>query len=133
MDRLTISEQTMAAFSDISVKRYEDKMIVHLSKLFAERFQELTEPLARRVVRCGIARAERYGFVQEDNVCSYIDMMFAYGRDFDTLSPWARQILVDPRISDPLVRAGHLYSAAINNLHTARGILREEAESAEPT
>lgn len=133
MDKFTISAQTMAAFSESSVKRYEDKMIVHLSKLFAERFQELTEPLVRRVVRCGIARAERYGFVQEDNVCSYIDMMFAYGRDFDTMMPWARLVLVDPTITNPLVRAESLYSAAIDNLHAGRGIYRQEAESAEPS
>lgn len=135
MKKLTISEQTMAAFSNEAIRRYEDKMVVHLSKLFADRFQQLTEPVVRRVIRCGIARAERYGFVNEDNVCDFIDMMFAYGRDFDTspVTSWAGKVLNDPTITDPLVRAKLLYDLAIDNLHNARGIQREEAETAEPS
>lgn len=129
MDSATITEQTMAAFSEMSAKRYEDKVVSHLSKLFPDRFQELTEPVVRRVVRYGIIQAERHGFVNEDNVCEFIDMMFAYGRNFDTEAPWAKAVLFDPNVADPLVRSQRLYDAAIDNLHTARGIRREDAET----
>jgi len=110
---------------------YEEKMLEHVEGLFSALYSTLTEPLVRRVIRCGILRAERHGFVQEDNVCLFIDMMFTYGRDFEVTMPWARKVLQDSSLTSSSERAEMLYSAAVEHLHLAREITREEAALAE--
>ncbi len=63
MDKLVASAKTMSAFSNDLERQSEDKLVVHLRKLFAEN-RELSEVLVRpRRAYWGMSRAEQYGFV----------------------------------------------------------------------
>lgn len=130
MDKLVVSAKSMSAFSNDLERQFEDKLVVHLRKLFAEKFRELSEVLVRRVVRLGMSRAEQYGFVREDHVCSYVDMMFVFGHEFDVVSGWARPILLDGEIT-AIEKAKRLYASAVDNLRSAAGICRWEVEAME--
>jgi hypothetical protein len=91
----------MDAFEKEAILRFEDKMVAHLGEFFAEQCRELGEPRLRAVIRLGIARAASHDITSERDVCKYLNMMFAWGHDFDTdpSFEWARRILDDPTLT----------------------------------
>ena len=56
-------------------------------------------------------RSRTYGIVTECDVCKYIDLMIAFGRDFDQECVWARETLTDEE-ADLADRIDALYEAA---------------------
>ena len=111
---LTIRKEQMDAFSHAALRIFECRMVAHLNRHFPKRCAKLGEDGVREWIRYGIERARTYGIVSERDVCKYIDVMFVYGRDFDTdrRRPWAGQILNDPVIMPPAVRTNRLFRAA---------------------
>ena len=121
---LRLRQQHVDAFSEVTARSFEDRMVRHLNKFFAERCEALGEGGVRDAIRHGIRRAADYDIRTERNVCKYIDLMFAFGRDYDTDAelPWAGLILNDPAIQGPTERIDRLYDRAIEH---ARRLARE--------
>jgi hypothetical protein len=126
---LKIPSTQKQAFRKRELQGFEDRMIAHLGVLFPAYCETLGEPAVRRLVQLGVERAARYGLVTERGACIYVDVMFAFGRDFDGDPglPWARAVLVDRAIDGPLLRVDALFDAALEHLDEARGIRAEEA------
>ena len=114
---MKIRSEQMAAFSQAAVRGFEDRMVAHVREFFPGRCESLGEEKTRETIRYGIARAEAYNIVVERDVCKYIDVMFAYGRDFDTNPklPWAGAILNDPAVTCPTTRANRVFEAATDS------------------
>ncbi len=107
---MQIRKEQMETLSDCMLRKFEDSMVAHVEKFFPEQYSALGEAGVREMVRYGIERAETYGIVSERDVCKYVDVMFMYGRDFDTdpkLS-WAAGILNDKRPQEPSERVDRL-------------------------
>ena len=100
---------------------FDTRMLVHLKKFFREQYDGLGEEGVVEAVHYGIARAATYGITTERDVCKYVDLMFALGRDFDTDArfDWPQPILTDPRTPDPSVRIALLYDAALARVREA--------------
>jgi hypothetical protein len=113
---LTIRRAQLVAFSEAEVQRFEDWMIAHLRTFFAKQCEAAGEFALRETIRYGIKRAAAHGFHSKRDVCKYIDLMVALGRDFDTDQryPWAGLILTDPR--NPEKRMGALHATAKSHL-----------------
>ncbi len=111
-----------------AAKDFEDRMVVHLNKFFPEQCEALGEPGTREEIRNGIDRAARYGIETERDVCKYIDLMFAFGRDFDTNPelPWAARILNDTKYESPTAKVEDLHQTAIWHAQRAASL---DAES----
>jgi hypothetical protein len=111
---MKMRDEHMQAFTEAAVKDFEDRMVVHLNEFFPEQCEALGEAKTREAIREGIDRAARYEIVAECDVCKYIDLMFAFGRNFDTdpKLPWAGEVLNAPAIDDPTARINVLYDAA---------------------
>ena len=64
------------------------------------------------MIRYGVERAGSYGIGTERDVCKYIDLMFAFGRDFDKNQdlPWASRILEDDTLKSPTVKTERLFA-----------------------
>jgi hypothetical protein len=111
---LTIRKEQMAVFGPLGKKAFEDRMIVHLKKVFPEKFEALGEPKLRETIQYGTQRAAAYKIISERDVCKYIDLMIFFGRDFDkdaNLS-WAQSILQNRAIRNPSSKIERLYKAA---------------------
>ncbi|MEP7125545.1 MAG: hypothetical protein ABJE95_31725 [Byssovorax sp.] len=126
---LKIRKEQKQAFARRELEGFQDRMIDHLGALFPAYCEPLGEPAVRRLIELGVERAARHGVVTERGVCVYLDVMFAFGRDFeaDPALPWARAILVDRTINGPLLRADALFEAAFDHLDEARGLHAQEA------
>jgi hypothetical protein len=111
---LTIRKEQMAVFATLGQKAFEDRMLVHLKKVFPEQSQTLGEPKLRETIQYGTQRAAAYKIISECDVCKYTDLMIFYGRDFDKDPnlPWAQTILQNKAIRDPTSKIERLYKAA---------------------
>ncbi len=127
---LCIRSEQMATFFEYARRQFEDRMVAHLLRCFPDPVAALGEQETRKAVQHGMERAETYGITAERDVCRYIDVMFAFGRDFDTdkeLS-WAAGILQDEQITDPPVKAERLFDQAQLHSEQAGGIVPAEPE-----
>ncbi|NQU76002.1 MAG: hypothetical protein HQ546_06810 [Planctomycetes bacterium] len=111
---MIIRKAQMEAFSRAAENAFADRMVGHVNEFFPKRCAALGQDGTSEAIYYGIKRAKTYGIVIERDVCKYIDVMFAYGRDFDVdpKQAWAGRILNDPAIDDPAVRIKRLMAAA---------------------
>lgn len=91
------------------------RTVDHVRRFFPEPCRALGEDGTRETVVYGVERAATHGFTAQSDVSKYIDVMFAYGRDFDQSPalPWARHILADPALNNPEIRINALCDEAI--------------------
>lgn len=118
---LTIRTEQWEALRAVSVRGFERRMLLHLRKFFPEQCSSLGDDGVTLAVRHGIERAEHYGIRMEREVCKYIDVMFSFGRDFDTDTtlPWAASILTDGGIRSSAARIDRLVKAAAREARKA--------------
>ena len=111
---LTIRKEQLAVFGPLGKKAFEDRMLVHIKKIFPEQSETLGEPKLRETIQYGTQRAAAYRITSERDVCKYIDLMILYGRDFDKDPnlPWAQSILQNQAIRNPTSKIERLYKAA---------------------
>jgi len=111
---MKLRKAQIEALSRAVMKGFEDRMAAHLERFFPDDHALLGDVGVRAEIRRGIERAKRYGIVCERCVCKFLDVLFAFGRGFDTsvAFPWAAAILTDRRIADELLRAERLFQAA---------------------
>lgn len=112
--RVQIRSEQIEGFSESASKSFENRMVVHLNKHFPQNCAALREPGVREAIGAGIQSAAKYGIVSERDVCKYINLMFAFGRDFDIdpKLPWASNILRTRVYKSPSDRMQALYETA---------------------
>ena len=92
---LIIRDEQIEALSQYMQNRFEDRMVTHLNRYFHDACETLGEDLLRQTIRYGIIKAKMFSFHIENDVSRYLNLMFTFGRDFDTDPDlrWAAQIL----------------------------------------
>jgi hypothetical protein len=120
---LKIRKEQYRELGKVTLKQFEEEMVGHIQKYFPKYYEIYGEPLIRKVIQYGIKRAESYGFVTKRNTPLYIDLMLLLGSHFDEdlQYPWARQILSDKAVTDPIARADQLYDRAMQFMDEAWG------------
>jgi hypothetical protein len=115
---LMIRKEQIDAFRRPAIQDFENRMIEHIAKFFPKQFAEFGEQKMRLTIQYGIKRAESYGIVAERDVCKYVNLMVACGRDFDRdpALPWARRVLYDPTVEEPSDRTERLFNVAMEYL-----------------
>lgn len=129
---LVIRRKQMNILSWKMRKAFEDRMVLHLKEFFPDQCQMLGEKDTRAAIRHGMERAETYGLGTESDLAKYLNVMFTFGRDFDTDPelPWASAILNARDGSAPSERLARLYSMAIDKESEGRGFFaRDEDDS----
>lgn len=108
---------------------FEARMAAHLESFFEDQCARLGEGGQRSAIRYGLSRARRHGLTREREVCKYIDLMFTFGRDFDTRPDldWVPEVLeLNCR---PSVKMKRLMDAALEVADLADGFDAEEADA----
>jgi hypothetical protein len=115
------------AFEQAARKDFEDRMVLHLNEFFPDECRAMGEAALREMIRYGIGRAASHGIIMEPDVCKYLTLMMAYGRDFDCdpNHPWASAVLNDPVLTDPETKADCLYEAGLDQAAEASSAARE--------
>jgi len=92
----------------------EERMMQHVRKLFPQRCSSLGEDQVRQLVRHGSAKAAGYQLSREADLCRFVELAFAFGRDFDRdpRYPWASEVLRDASIAEPAARLAKVYENA---------------------
>jgi hypothetical protein len=110
---LTIRREQIETLNADLRRRFETRMVAHVNQFFRQRCELLGEGGVREWIVAGIERAAGYGIKAEVDVCRYIDVMFVFGRGFDTdpRYPWAARIL-NARAANPRARVDHLVKSA---------------------
>jgi len=123
-----IRNKQMDELGKAEARKFQDKMVAHLKEFFPDTCEELGEPRVRESISHGVERAESYGLVDEQDVCTYIDVMYVFGPDFDRAPecPWASRILKDESIDDPGDRAEMLHEEALAQVAALEGRTHEE-------
>ena len=108
---LTIRDQQLQA---LALETFEPWMVRHLAEFFPEDVAGLTANEISRRIRAAVKQARQYGFVEDSQLCRYVDLTFILGPAFDQDPdlPWAAEILADRRVTDPEMRIGLLFGAA---------------------
>jgi len=113
-----VRNDQMDELGDKELQKFQDKMVPHLNEFFPDQCEALGEEQVREAILYGVERAETYGIVIEQDVCNYIDLMFALGKDFDTdpEEPWAGEILNDESSPSPTAKVNKLYDEALRRI-----------------
>lgn len=111
---MKIRKKQMDVYSEAAVQDFEDRMVHHLEKCFPEQCEALGDAETRKAIREGIVLASDYGITLEPDVCRYISLMFAFGRNFDSDHhlPWPARILKNAATTDASTMMDRLYVAA---------------------
>ena len=107
---MVIRSAQAEVLSDTAGDQFENRVLAHLNRCFGEECSVMGEPAVREWIRYGIQRASEYQIRAERDVCKYIDLMIAFGRDFDR-DAWAATVLKDRGLRDPTTRLETLYQA----------------------
>ena len=94
---LVIRKQQMDVFRNYEIKKFEDRMVLHLRSGFPEQTKTIPEQALREMILTGIDKAESYKVTDEVDVERFLECIMRYGSDFDT-DPnisWAAEILRD--------------------------------------
>jgi hypothetical protein len=115
---LTIRKEQVAVLAAEEMKKFEDRLLVHVKKCFSEQFEAEGEAKIRKTVQYGVQRAAAHRFSSERDICKYIDLMLAFGSDFDR-SSWASSALDNPEKMGPKRRVKQLFKAAMSQGKTS--------------
>jgi len=117
----------MKIFNNYMLSHFEKSMVVHLYNVFPNDCNALGETEVRNIVHYGIERARFYGIVIEQDVSKFINLMFLFGRDFDTdpAFPWAAKILNEDYTGKGLKKIDVLYDKASRRFQDSTGIIPE--------
>lgn len=98
---LKIRQSQMDSLSEAMLKRFEDRMVMHLRAACPEQTRELPEPELRGTIRAGMGSAAKYEITSEIDIRRYLEGVVVYGLDFDTnpKTAWAGSILNNKKLS----------------------------------
>lgn len=118
-----MSREQYDALTGASREELGDRIAHHLEKLSPQRYAGLGEAEVRQLVRYGLNKAASYGLSRETDLRSFVELIFAFGPDFDEnpTFPWARAILQDVSLADPGARLARLLERARHAAATASG------------
>jgi len=114
--RVTVRNSQMARFRQTRMQDFENRMLEHVSRFFAGRFNRAGEQRIRELIQEGIGRAAKYGFRTEQEICRFIDLMVVFGPRFDQDADWAARVLLCPGQGN---RLEQLLAAATAHLRMA--------------
>lgn len=88
---MVIRPEQLAVLAESTLVR---QILEHLAEFFPDHCATLRPPTLRAHVEKAIARARSHGLTDGPHLCTFVDLVFLFGHEFDTQS-WAARILGD--------------------------------------
>lgn len=105
---LLVRSEQMKVFQEVASSGFEDELCaLHKKRSDSGLSKVLSDEELRETVRCGIGKAQAYGFTERGLVRFFVELMVRFGKNFDTdpLLPWAAGVLNNEAIKDQRERA----------------------------
>jgi hypothetical protein len=125
--KMLIRREQMSAFQKAFKLRFEDRVLAHVSDIFAKDFEKLGERGARERISESISMASHYGFSTERNLVFYVDLTFVFGADYDRRLSWANSVLTDAAVADEDEKRRRLMNAACDHPQDAAAVVPPRA------
>lgn len=111
-------ETSFEALTEDSSKDLMEQIHSDLSRLYPERYKEITETSITNIIVKGKDSAKKYGLETRAGVRVYLILMFMFGSHFDQdpLHPWAALALDNKNNIEPINKIKILYSASVERL-----------------
>jgi len=119
---LLIRDYQLEKFRLKARRAFAKELVAHVTEHFAAQCQFLPSEELLEILQSGIERASRYGFNSRKDVCKFINIMFAFGYNFDTDPDidWSSPYLNGNASGSERMRK--LYSEAMLREDTGRGL-----------
>jgi hypothetical protein len=90
---LIIRPEQLKVLSAYARENLQARMLEHARRFFPAQCKALGELEAQAFIALGVERAKRYNLDTEAEICKYLNLMFSFGREFDTEQDWAARVL----------------------------------------
>jgi len=100
------------ALNRASGDRFVKQAAAHICEFFPAECSRMSQSEIEQYVRHGVGRAGSYGIHAEQHVCQYLDLIFAFGPNFDQEHCWAAEVLADRSTGLSSEKLQRLYEAA---------------------
>ncbi len=94
---LTIRDEQLQIFQQEAERRFHREVMEHVRREVPEIAGPLPEARFARMVDFGLSKADRYGLRDEDNILTFVTLMFAVAPNFDEYL-WFQILLADIRL-----------------------------------
>src|ERR1700691_5822620 len=120
---LTIRQRQMEILNSLPRQNFEGQLVQHFFHFYPRECREAGRAQVLRLVQTGIERALRHGFLAQDEIGLYINLMIMLGSDCDSEPQvgWAREQLADYSIPAPKERIQKLFRTALDYLGQTAG------------
>lgn len=125
MRTIVLRQAQVEALRGSSSERFVARVEAHLREFFPHECARLGGPAAlREVIGHGMERAAWHGLRSQREVCKYLDLMFAFGRDFDRdpRLAWAEPILEGYAHDLSRSKIDRLFEQALRHPEQAHGL-----------
>jgi predicted transcriptional regulator len=97
---------------------FGDHMLKLLHAWYPEKYQAVSDPVIRQLIRQGYQVARGHGLTDEKGIAVYLGLMFLLGGGFDRdpQHPWAEAVLRDATLIDPVKKGESLHQSAMAHL-----------------
>lgn len=120
---LTLTSKQMVVFDSLASERFEKRLGTHLLTHFPMQTAGRSADALQQFIRRCISRASAHGLGSERDSALWAGIALLLGEDFvdDPACGWAREILADPFIVSPALRADLLHERAREHLKGVEG------------
>jgi hypothetical protein len=120
---LTVSQQQISALEARLREDYIVRVERHVRQFFPKHAAALNAEQMHALVEYGIERGAARGIVAERDVCKLVDLMVAFGPQFETdkQQPWAARVLSEAKGKTPTQLVNELYDAGLDSLKRKPG------------
>lgn len=81
---ISIKSDQLEQLGQPTYDSFKSKLVIHVHKHFPKECKTMTEAGTLETVQYGLQKARAYGFTKERSVTKFINLMFVFGRDFDS-------------------------------------------------
>lgn len=120
---LVVSQQQFGALEARLRNDYIVRVERHVRQFFPKHAAALNTEQLHALVEYGIERGAARGIVAERDVCKLVDLMVAFGPQFETdkQQPWAARVLSAAKGKTPTQLVNELYDAGLDSLKRKPG------------
>lgn len=125
---LIIREEQWEVLTEYSRKSGEDRFVKSFFQRYPDECGQMGEEALRRRVHRGMKKGKIYGLTMAAHVEQFIDMMFAWGDNFDTSPklPWATRALSANADADVRLRQLAINASAAQEAEFKRKLKRKQ-------
>lgn len=123
---LVLRKEQQNALAQIARNVFSKRLKDHLVRNFPDQCRDLGESGLKEAIAYGMKRGDYYGITSGKAMCLFFNLMFTFGRDFDTdeTLPWAQEIISGPGSLEDEKTMRQLYSLGIDNIAMQKGYLK---------